>query len=951
MARSAPALSSFTAGEISPRLEGRVNIEKYREGLADLTNNVVMPHGGVTRRPGSEFLGEVKSSSVKSRLIPFQFKTSDTYMLEFGNEVMRVYRNGAQVLDATSKPITGITQASPGVLTITGLDFVNGDEIYITGVGGMTEINDRNYLVANKTSTTITLTDLHGTAIDTSGFSAFSSNGTATKIYEVATPYAEADLFDIRFVQSADTMFLVHPSYDIRKLERTGHNAWTFKFHPVNAGLGATKYIEDITLGSISNTAVTITSTAHGYSSGDLVALTNVLGTTELNGFVGKVYTVPTANTFTLKQVDGTDFPSSHYTAFAKGGSTTAATITGATQANPCVITTVAAHGLANDTIIYIDSVNGMTQLNGNYYKVANTASTTFSLKDLAGTDINSTGYSAYTSAGGVELAESTAQAYTAVSTALIGTNNRPSCVSFFEQRLVFGNTNNNPQTLWFSQNGDYDNFTTGTGDNDALIYTIASNQVNAIRYLSSTRVLTIGTSGGEYVLTASNDGPVTPTTTLIRKYSNYGSAQIDPVQVADVTLFAQRGGRKLREFKYVGDVNTGGYAAPDMTILAEHITDGGIDQLAYQQEPDSVVWGVRADGTLVGMTYRREEDVVAWHKHIMGGVVGTATITVTDYGNIATGTTITITKSDGTTVTFTSEAAGSSAPSETNGWRPNTNNDTTADNIYTAINAHADFTVANPASNVVTIAETSRASSGYITIETSDTTRLATTNESQAIVESIATLPTDSGEDQLYMIVRRTINSQTKRYVEMLKPFDFGSAITAAYFVDSGLTYSGAAVSSLSGLYHLEGQTVSILANGATHADKTVSNGAISLDVSVTTAAVGYGYNSEMQTLRIEAGSVDGTSQGKPKRIHGITLRLYESVGILVGNASADLDRIPFREGSDDMTTAIPLFTGDKEVEFRGGFSEDDRIYVKQNQVLPLTVLALYPRMNTFDI
>ena len=122
----------------------------------------------------------------------------------------------------------------------------------------------------------------------------------------------------------------------------------------------------------------------------------------------------------------------------------------------------------------------------------------------------------------------------------------------------MFGNTNNNPQTLFFSKNGDYDNFTVGTNDDDALIYTIASNQVNAIRFLSATRVLTVGTSGGEYVLTSTNDGPVTPTTTLIRKYSNYGTAQIEPVQVADVTLFAQRGKRKIREFKFVGDVNTG---------------------------------------------------------------------------------------------------------------------------------------------------------------------------------------------------------------------------------------------------------------------------------------------------------------------------------------------------------------------------------------------------------
>ncbi len=667
MARSAPAFSSFTAGEISPRLEGRTNIEKYREGLTDLTNMVVMPHGGVTRRPGTEYLGEIADSSVKSRLIPFQFKTSDTYILEFGNQTMRVLRNDLQVLNATTRNISAATKANPVVITTSASHgYSNGDEVYIDSAGGMTEINGRNYLVANVTSTTFELTDLFGNNINGTSFTTYTSGGTVNEIYEIASPYAEADLFDVRFAQSADTMYLVHPSYDIRTLTRTDHNAWTF------------------------------------------------------------------------------------------------ATL----------------------------SITGSP------------------------------------------------------SPALSGTNNRPSVVSFFEQRLVFGNTNNNPQTLFFSKNGDYDNFTVGTNDDDALIYTIASNQVNAIRFLSATRVLTVGTSGGEYVLTSTNDGPVTPTTTLIRKYSNYGTAQIEPVQVADVTLFVQRGKRKVREFKFVGDVNTGGYSAPDMTILAEHVTEGGLVQMAYQQEPDSVVWCIRDDGTLLGLTYRREEEVVAWHKHVIGG-------------------------------TFSS---------------------------------------------------------------------------GQAVVESIATLPTDTGEDELFMIVKRTINSVTKRYIEKLKVFDFGNDATTAFFVDSGLSYSGSATTTLSGLYHLEGETLQVLGNGATHPDETVSNGGITLDYSSTKAAVGFGFDSSMQTLRIESGSVDGTSQGKPKRVHGITVRFFETVGAEVGNDSGEVDRIFFRDSSMDMDTAIPMFTGDKDIEFPGGFDDDDRVYIKQGQPLPLTVLAFYPRMNTFD-
>jgi hypothetical protein len=667
MARSAPAFSSFTAGEVSPRMEGRVTLDTYREGLADMTNLLVLPQGGVTRRPGTEYLGEIKNSAQAARLIPFQFKTTDTYILEFGDQTMRVFRSGLQVLDATDKVITGITQADPGVITSNSHGFSDGDEIFVDAIVGMTELNGRNYRVDNATTNTFTLTDLFGNDIDTTGFTAYGSAGTATEIYNIATPYAVADLPALRFVQSADTMFIVHPSYAIRKLTRTADNNWTFS----------------------------------------------------------------------------------------------TASITG--SPSPAL----------NDT-----------------------------------------------------------------------TNNYPSVVTFFEQRLVFGATNNNPQTLWFSKNGDYENFTTGTGDDDALVYTIASNQVNAIRYLSATRVLTIGTTGGEYVLTATSDGPVTPTTTLIRKYSNYGSAAVEPVQVADVTLFVQRGGRKVREFRYVGDINVSAYQAPDITIVAEHITAGGLSAFAYQQEPDGVIWAVRADGTLLGVTYRREEEVVAWHKHLIGG-----------------------------------EFSGG-----------------------------------------------------------------------QAVVESIATLPSDTGEDELYMIVKRTINGVTKRYVEQMRPFNFGGVTTGAFFVDCGLRYEGTATGTLSGLYHLEGETVTVLANGATHPDREVTGGGITLAYNSTTAAVGYNYTSSMQTMRIEAGSADGTSQGKPKRIHAVTLRLLETVGIEVGNSSNENDRVFFRDSSMPMDQAVPLFTGDKDIEFPGGYDDDDRLYVRQTQPLPMSVLALFPRMNTFD-
>ena len=237
-----------------------------------------------------------------------------------------------------------------------------------------------------------------------------------------------------------------------------------------------------------------------------------------------------------------------------------------------------------------------------------------------------------------------------------------PSSVAFYEQRLTFAGTTEQPQTIYFSMSGDFENFTAGTDADSALIYTLGSNQVNVIRYLSSSRSLLVGTSGGEFAVRASGtDEPITPTNIQIKQQSAFGSADVQPVQVGSTVLFLQRASRKIRELVY--NFESDSYIAPDLTILAEHISEGGVTELAYGQEPDSVVWAVRADGVLLGMTYRREEEVVAWHRHKLGGVSGTATITVTDYSNIPTNTDLVLTKSNGEQVTFTCQGAGAGTP------------------------------------------------------------------------------------------------------------------------------------------------------------------------------------------------------------------------------------------------------------------------------------------------
>ena len=364
MPRQDPILSNFTGGEFSPSLYGRTDLAKYYNACKLLENYLIKPQGGAVRRPGTYYVADVKYHAKKVRLIPFQFSTTQAYILELGDKYIRFYMDDGQIQSGTSA-------------------------------------------------------------------------------YEIASPYKEGELFELDYAQSADVMYIVHPDHAPRKLTRTGHTSWT-------------------------------------------------LSTPSF-----------TANPFT-------------------------------------------------------------------------------------------------------------------------GANKYPSCVEFFEQRLFFANSYDDPQKIWGSKSAEYENMTTGAGDDYAVVYTIAASKINAIRWLAAKDILLIGTVGGEWRLGASNmSEPITPTNVLCRRQSTYGSALVKPVTVGQATLFLQRARRKIREFIYVITAGEeGGYKAPDMTLLADHMTKSGIVDMAYQQEPDSILWCVLSNGYLVGMTYQRDQEVVGWHRHITDGDV-----------------------------------------------------------------------------------------------------------------------------------------------------------------------------------------------------------------------------------------------------------------------------------------------------------------------------------------
>ena len=835
MPRFSPIQTNFTAGELSPRLEGRVDFAKYYNGAKTLENFNVLPHGGIKRRVGTHFVAEAENSAEASRLIPFEFNTEQAYIIEMGNLYFRFFKDNGSIGEAT-KTITGITRANPAVVTISTHGYENGDEVDIAAVVGMTEVNGKRFIVANKTTNTFELS-----GINSSAFTAYSSGGTAARVYEVVTPYVEADLNEIQFAQSADTMFITHPSYAPRKLTRTAHNNWTLTEITFIDG----PYLDQNT------TATTLSCNATSGSSRTLTASTAIFNANH----VGAIFSF----------LDG-------------------------------YVTCTAFVDTTHLTVTVTDDITG-------------------------------TGTTTEWSEG----AWSTHQGF-------------PACVTFFEERLMFAGSTNNPQTLWGSVSGDFENFKAGTGASDAFIFTIASNKVNVIRWLAPASRLCIGTAGGEFTVTSTSDAPLSPTNVSIKRQTTFGSTTIMPIQIRNVVLFVQRAGRKLREFFFRFEQDA--FVAPDITILSEHVSDPSIIALDYKQENDSQLWAVRSDGQLLAMTYERDQDVVAWSRHIVGGNFGECTITVTDFANIAVGTTLILTKADGTTVTFTSESVGSSSPTSSTGFRPNTNNNTTADNIFTTINAHADFTVANPAANVVTVYETLKSGNGKLTIESSDTTRLATTDEGIAVVESVASIPI-SDRDQTWVIVKRTINGTTKRYVEYLDEKQWATATNVQWpemNTDSGLTYSGTAISVISNLEHLEGQTVKIIADGALHPNKRVSGGAITLDRAATEIEIGLAYTSTLQTLRPDSQQQQATLQGKSKRWNEVIARFHQTLG---GKINDDI--IYYRTSADKMGKAPSLFTGDKRV-CNLGYDKDGHITVEQTEPLPIQVLSITGTLGAYD-
>jgi hypothetical protein len=734
MSRASPIQTSFNAGELSRRMDGRIDFERYRAGCRSLLNVVPLLQGPACKRSGSRFVAAAKFGSKTTRLVPFEFNVTQAYIIEMGDQYFRFFTNNGRI----------------------------------------------------------------ETAPDTA--------------YEVSHPFLEAQLTDVDYTQSADVLYLAHGSHQQRKLSRTSATTFALSvialkggpFKKENAAEAVTVYASAAT-----GNGITLTASSAIFQAGHVGALFYIAQ----KDFKSVKAWEPdkTIAVNNLRRSDGKVYKATAIGAGAKTGTV-----------QPTHTKGEAIDGDDGVTWAFQHAGFGIVRITGYTSGTVVTADVETQLPESVVGGSNTTHRWAHAAFSDVE--------------------GWPTCVAIHQERLWFAKD----ATVYGSVVGDYENFAARDAGgvlaaDQAITWTLGGRRVDLIQWLEADRELLIGTAGGEVALgPAANSEGLSPFNIKSPPQSTYGSRKTRPAQIGAKVMFIQRAGRKVLETGY--DFNEDRYVPNDMTILATHLTASGLLELAYQQNPDNVLWSVRADGVLLSATYSNEQNVRAWAPHVLAG--------------------------------------------------------------------------------------------------------------RSAAVKSVACIPDPDGDlDQPWLIVRRTINGATVQFVEYLAPlWAEGDVVTDAFFVDAGATYDGAPATVISGLDYLEGETVAVLADGAAHPDKVVSGGQITLDRSASKVHVGLFFPAHVQIMRLEAGGDTGPAQGKIKRIHEMVLRFLDTLGVEAGPDEDHLDEILFRSSADAMDAPPALFSGDVEMGWPGDYDTDGYVMVKSVQPLPMTLLAVMPRLVTAE-
>jgi len=948
------AQRSFAGGEIAPAIHAHVDMVKYITGLRTCRNFFVKKHGGVANRGGSSFVAEVKDSSKRSRLIPFRHTEDLTFVLEFGHQSVRGVQEGTQIRK-TAQNITGITNANPAVVTYSGSDnYANGDEVYISGIVGAigNYLNGRNFLVANVNTgaNTFELQYLGGTNVNSTSMGSYTSGGTLEEVHEISDTspdptllYDEDELFDIQYSQSAEILNVAHRDHPARELSVTALTTWTnsvagrYPAIPIGpntvigtkgaSGSKTFKYIVTavdtenfeeslantkegtLTVSSVSsaNPAVVTTSGNHGYKTGDVVRIAK---TQWFNGVIDGDYTITVtgATTFTVP-VDSSGY-------------------TGYIGSNGCYRYTITIHDAADPTssapnVLSWSAVTGAREYN--IYKER---------QGLYGFHGSSATTSYRDEGGNGDALENPPENRTDINNyETPDTDSYPGVVGSVQQRKVYASTNDGKQTGWASKTALPKNFTMHFPlvDDDSIKFKLSGEQ-NEIRHILDLGTIVVLTAGGEWVLEGDAGGLLTPTQVNPRQVGYNGSAKVKPVLINNNALFVQARGNIIRDLAF--DFQVDGYRGNDLTIFASHLFEGyTIVDWAYQQSPNSIVWAVRSDGVLLGLTYLREQDIWAWHRHDFDGGVVESVATVPEGEEDALYLIVKRTI-NGATKRYIE--------------RMNTR---TIDDIVDYVGMDSAKTIDGRHTGAVTMTLSGGTTWAYD--ETLTITASSGTFTSADVGKAIHLVGADGTK------IRFTLTAYTSSTVMSGRPHRTVPAGMQAQAIGNGSGSWAMAVSVVTGLWHLEGERVSVFADGfvlgspnnSAYTVYTVTNGQITLDRPYAVIHVGLPITADLETLDID--TVQGeTMVDKKKLITKFTVWLEKTRTFFSGPKPPEDDSSDPLQGlyetklrnEETQDEPVELFTGTKTDLIRAEWNNNGRVFIRQVDPAPVSVLAIAP-------
>ena len=970
---------SFAGGEISPDMFGRIDDTKFQTGLARMKNFIAMPQGSADNRPGTEYVNEVKDSTKKTRLIPFSYSTTQTMVIEMGDGYMRFHTNGGTLQPGTTPQYSTtktISSVDTGTNTFTSSNhgYANGTQVQIASSSTLPAplVAATTYYVVNATSGTYQLSlSSSGSAIDitTAGSGTITTErvyvpgdyvyypglhhcyciatsvgniptNTAywyempNSIYEIPTPYAEADLFDIHYVQSADVMTLVHPNYAPRELQRYGTGNW--RLLPISFGAtidtptgvavaanrGTGVNITNITTSAAGTQAVfTLSNDAKNkqLAEGDSIYITGVVGMTQVNDKYYIVDVFPTASTMKLVYYQtGTLVDTSTFTAYTSGGLVQAMT-PAADITNYYVVTALNPDHQQESVQSSVVSATNNLNVQGAYNTISWTAVSGVLRYNVYKRQNGLYGYIGQTSSTSFvddNIAPDLSITPSIYDTVFNSAGNYPGAVSYFEQRKAFAGTTNEPQTLWMTRSPTENDmsYSIPTQDDDRIKVEVAVREASTIRHIVPLTQMLMLTNSSELRVSPINSDVITPSTISVRPQSYIGANNVQPEIVNNIVVYCAERGGHVRELGY--SWQSQGFITGDLSLRSTHLFDNlTLSDMCYAKSPQPILWFISSSGYMLGLTYVPEQQIGAWHWHETDGTFESCTaVAEGDEDRVYVVVKRTI---NGSTKRYIERLASRRVVD-------------LEDCIF--VDSALTYDGTNTEIETVTVSGgTAWDSTEVLTITLGASTAVLFDYPAQTNVGDCIVITDANGVKYRLTIVATSSTMVATARVDKTIPVALRNTATTNWSF---------ALQDLSGLSHLEGKTVSILADGAVMPQQVVTSGAISLQRAATKIIVGLPYESDLQTLPMTL-NVDGFGQGRTKNVNKAWLRVFKSSGIFVGPDADHL--VEYKQRTTEPYGSPPSLKSDELlVVMTPSWGAGGQVYIRQADPLPLTLVGL---------